>query len=120
MSYHLHHNGQELGVFPLEELRRRRQSGELTGAELLWKEGMPDWQTLDSVLAEAGMAATPPALPPPITMTQKRPTQKPLVWALAVVGALVIAGLLAAGILGFRFFKRVQQASRTSNQDGTD
>ncbi|MDB6031220.1 MAG: hypothetical protein JWM16_1558 [Verrucomicrobiales bacterium] len=120
MSYHLHHNGQELGVFVIEELRRRRQSGELSGAELLWKEGMQDWQTLDSVLAGAGMAAPGAASPPPIPVAQKSRPRKPLVWALAGLGVLMIAGLLVAGFLGFRFYKRIQRTVLLSNQDATD
>ena len=50
MDYHLNQQGQTIGVFPLEELRRRRQAGELTGAELVWCECMSAWQLLDAVL----------------------------------------------------------------------
>ncbi len=53
MNYHLHYQGQNLGVFPLEELRNRRNSGELTGQEFVWCQGMRDWKTLDSVLNPA-------------------------------------------------------------------
>lgn len=50
MKYHLHDRGKNLGVFSLEELRIRRRTGELNGQELVWCEGMNEWQALDSVL----------------------------------------------------------------------
>lgn len=34
-NYHVHLRGQSLGVLPLDELRRRRESGEFTGEELV-------------------------------------------------------------------------------------
>ena len=50
MNYHLHRQGASEGEFPLDELRRRREAGELKGDELVWREGMSHWQALDFVL----------------------------------------------------------------------
>jgi hypothetical protein len=58
MNYHLNRNGQNLGIFPLEELRQRRSTGELLGFEMVWCPGMKTWQTLDSVL----VPGTPPVI----------------------------------------------------------
>lgn len=49
MNYHLNRDGQDLGVFSVEELQRRRAAGELSGSELVWTTGMAEWQTLDSI-----------------------------------------------------------------------
>jgi hypothetical protein len=59
MNYHLHRQGQDPIVLSLDELRRRREAGELTGAELVWQEGMPQWQSLDTVLAPRPSFAAP-------------------------------------------------------------
>jgi hypothetical protein len=56
MNYHLSRDGATLGTFSLEELHRRRLSGELTGAEFVWAEGMPEWQSLDWVLRAKGLS----------------------------------------------------------------
>ena len=63
MNYHLNKERQTLGVFPLEVLYRRRQAGELTGTELVWSEGMADWQSLDAMLQRempGGVPVSPP------------------------------------------------------------
>jgi hypothetical protein len=50
MNYHLNRDGQNLGIFPKEELARRRAAGELNGRELVWAPGMERWQLLDLML----------------------------------------------------------------------
>ncbi|MBI1176641.1 DUF4339 domain-containing protein [bacterium] len=62
MEYHVYHEGRNLGVFPLEELQRRRQTGEYTGAEYVWREGMPGWEPLDSILHHGVRQTSPPPL----------------------------------------------------------
>ena len=64
MNYHLHHEGRNLGVFSLEELQRRRRAGELSGTEKVWRKGMTEWQSLDSLLQGI---ATPGTSPPPLS-----------------------------------------------------
>src|SRR5258708_29180638 len=105
MNYHLHHQGQALGVFSLEELRRQRESGELTEAAYVWREGMPDWQPLDSVLASAIPAVTPPPLP-------KKKTNKALVWGLVAGGTLLLVGLTLASLVASKFLRRVRSAQQ--------
>jgi len=50
MDYHLNRDGQNLGIFPLVELSRRRALGELSGTEMVWCAGMSQWEPLDTVL----------------------------------------------------------------------
>jgi hypothetical protein len=64
MDYRLRREGSDLGVFSLEELRLRRESGELSGREEVQGEGKSDWQPLEAVL-QAGLPVLPPPLPSP-------------------------------------------------------
>jgi GYF domain 2 len=65
MNYRVRRRGEDLGVFPLEELQRRRESGEFTGGEYVQREGMGDWQALDLVLRQ-GYRVIPPPIPPSV------------------------------------------------------
>ncbi|HEX9048586.1 MAG TPA: DUF4339 domain-containing protein [Verrucomicrobiae bacterium] len=50
MNYRLSRNGQEIGVFSLEEIQQRRAAGEFTGGEFVWANGMTEWKPLNSVI----------------------------------------------------------------------
>jgi hypothetical protein len=93
MDYHLNQQGQTVGVFPLEELRRRRQGGELTGTELVWCQGMTQWQPLDAVLLQdiPGDRSTPPPLPK---------SESKLIPTLMMAG-VVLGGMVVLALLGF-------------------
>lgn len=96
MNYEVRRQGQSLGVFPLEELRRRRQAGEFTGGEYVQGEGMVDWQPLDLVLQQ-GYRLTPPPLPANVRRNQPNSA---LIWTSIVGGAvLIFAVVLAFGVL---------------------
>lgn len=99
MNYHLSRDGQNLGVFTLEELRRRRAAGELTGSELIWTEGMPQWLPLNAIMPPG----TPGAITPPI-QSAPRPSRV-LFWVLLITG-LMIAGFLAMAVIGYRMVVR--------------
>ena len=117
MNYHLHHNGQNLGIFPLAELQARRDRGELTGAELVWCEGMVQWQPLNSVLP-----ATAPRIVPPVLQPAPPPPKKslPAVVAIVVVG-LIVLGIAFAGHQAKTSWQQVSRTIRSSamtNPDG--
>ena len=42
-------SGNRFGPWPLVELKRRAETGVLTAADLVWRNGWPDWQTADTV-----------------------------------------------------------------------
>jgi hypothetical protein len=84
MNYFLRRRGEDLGGFSLEELHRRRESGELSGSEYVQQEGAPDWQPLDAVLRE-GYRVTPPQLPPPVPTAGPNP---------AIIGTIIVFGIL--------------------------
>lgn len=105
MNYHLHRHGQNPDVIPLEELARRRQAGELTGAEMVWCEGMSQWEPLDKILG-LGLQ-TPPSMPsgPPPLPKKRRHGPGPL-----VITSIILVALLAAAGFGFVIFKIVNRA----------
>ncbi|HUA39347.1 MAG TPA: hypothetical protein VMA35_13225 [Candidatus Sulfopaludibacter sp.] len=93
MNYRMRRQGEELGVYSLDELRRRRQAGELTGGEYVQEEGKSDWQPLDLVLQQ-GYRVVPPL--PPTAAARSTPGQG-LVW-------VIIAGIGIFFVLFVTFF----------------
>lgn len=110
MNYHLNQGGKDVGVFPLEELRRRRDTGELTGSELVWCDGMPQWQPLNTVL----QAARPKFIaPPPIPPGQKRDMHPVVSLVLVIAVVSFIAGATIFGIMVYRAVRVVSTISQT-------
>ncbi len=108
MNYHLHHQGQDLGVHPEEVLRQRRNVGELPGDSLVWRPGMSTWRPLDEALprVEAPPAFTP-AAPPPLAASAASSqtghanaipsrTQGPAFW-------ITVAVAIVVGFMGMVF-----------------
>lgn len=62
-SYFAALNGQQAGPFPLDELQRQAQAGQLTRATLVWTQGMAQWTAAGEV---AELAALFAHLPPPL------------------------------------------------------
>ena len=116
MNYRLRRQGEDLGAFSLEELRRRRDSGELTGSEYVQGEGMLDWQPLDLVLQQ-GYRVVPPPLPASVS---KRGPGQGVIW-LIVAGGVIFFILFAAffAYLGINFQRGYQSAIRSSRSSGS-
>src|SRR5215469_12627731 len=95
MNYHVRKQGVDIGFFPLEELKRRRASGEFTGAEYVQGEGMNDWQPLDLVL-QPGYQDKPPPLSRSVSYGE--PNQA-VIWIVVGTGAAV----LLLFVVGFVF-----------------
>jgi len=99
-----------LGVFSLEELRRRRESGELTGSEYVQGEGRPDWQPLDLVLQQ-GYRVIPPPLPASVSRNGLNPG---VIW-LIVTGGVIFFVLIVTFFVYFAIsFQRGYQAAINS------
>ncbi len=112
MNYHVRRQGEDLGVFPLDELRRRRESGEFNGAEYVQGKGMPDWQPLDLVL-QHGRQLAPPPLPPSVF---RKETNLSLIWAGIAGGAvLCICLVVGFGMIMQRSFLRTANQIRANN-----
>ena len=67
MNYHIARDGTQLGTFSIEDVRAGVESGRFLPTDLAWSEGMPDWQTVQS-LGVVPVAAPPglPPTPPPV------------------------------------------------------
>ena len=61
--YYVALNNQQAGPFPMDELQRRAQAGELTRATLVWAQGMAKWTPAGEVAELAPLFAH---LPPPL------------------------------------------------------
>lgn len=122
MNYHLSQNGRDAGAFPLEELRRRRASGELNGSEPVWTDGMAQWEPLDSVLAQAQPGAPSFIMPPPLPPPRRSGLPMPVAVLAVVSIALFVAFSLAVGWGVFRTVRllpRIRQGQAISFNDGT-
>lgn len=112
MNYHLHRQGRDVEVVTLDDLRRRRETGELDGKELVWREGMPDWQWLDSVL-DTDAKNLPRLTPPPLPGRNRTPQ----LVAMVVIGIAVVAFIARIAWVTPRFvrsWKRVQQGVKAA------
>jgi hypothetical protein len=103
MNYHLNRDGQNLGIFPLEELRHWRQSGRLNGKELVWCAGMATWQTLDEVLRRNPPGAAPAAPPRSPAPASPKKTNVALIVAVTVAIVLFLAVTVTAGFFAVKF-----------------
>jgi hypothetical protein len=69
MQWYYSKNGTQLGPVEESELRAKLGSGEISAADLVWKDGMPDWLAASRV-AELNVAVSPPTAAPLGGMTQ--------------------------------------------------
>lgn len=56
-NFHLARDGQQIGVFEEQEISAGLQTGRFTSDDLLWTEGMTEWQPVASVIDAAPLAA---------------------------------------------------------------
>lgn len=74
MTFHIFKDNEQLGPFEEAEVQRQLQDGTLTCHDLVWAEGMSEWQPLHTVLPAApGTAPTSPAAP---TVEMPEPPQE--------------------------------------------
>ncbi len=65
MWYYADLSRQRQGPVSAEQLASLHAQGLVNDESLVWRQGMPNWQALNSVAAELGIASRPVALPPP-------------------------------------------------------
>jgi GYF domain 2 len=121
MDYHVLRDGKSLGVFPLQELFARKLTGEFLGSDLVWRAGMENWQTLDSVLQSTNVSSAPPALPGAIRPQQAQP-RRSIAWIVALVIAVFVIGSAALVFVSVTTFKRLRLARQqgASSQKGVE
>jgi len=64
MQWYYSKNGTQLGPVEEDELRAKLASGEIFAADLVWRDGMPDWQAAAKVAEFASLTALSGATPP--------------------------------------------------------
>lgn len=75
MQWYYSKNGTQLGPVEMSELRAKLASGEVTAADLVWREGMSDWSAAARV---AELSATvPPLVAPPLGGVTHSPYSPP-------------------------------------------
>ena len=72
---HIYHNNQQEGPYSPEQIHDMIARGAVTPVSLAWKEGMPDWAPLNTIIScdEVDNAIAPP-LPPPIAHPAPQPS----------------------------------------------
>ena len=91
MQYHIAKDGVKSGPFEKEEIYRRLGSGELSGSDLGWCEGMSEWEPLSKLLPPPGAT---PAFARGSVMAGTFPSAAPVNSGAAIAS-------LVCGILGF-------------------
>src|SRR5688500_18482944 len=50
MQIHLHHNGDNVGVFSVQQVKAMLRSGIISNETLAWTEGLRDWSPLNEII----------------------------------------------------------------------
>lgn len=113
MSWYFARGGNRSGPVPREELERRAQGGQLLPTDLVWTQGMEQWQPAESIpglFPEGYTAPVPPPVPPPVPVRpgfSQLPPPKPI-GDDAMMRMLLPVGrsgwAIAAGYLGLLSF----------------
>jgi len=78
MEFYLAKDGKQTGPFSEEQVKSMLGSGLLTGSELCWHEGLPNWAPLFQVLP--GVPAAPPLSPASFPLSESHSGQHPGFW----------------------------------------
>lgn len=89
MEWYYAKNGQQAGPVGAEEIRSLRESGQLSDADLVWNESLPDWKPLGSFpeLLPEGAPTSPPSAPQATPSASDAPTTAALAPASPSQGA---------------------------------
>jgi len=89
MDYYLHQNGEQTGPFSEAQIKSMFESGAIGPDDIVWHEGLSEWQPLQSVF---GFSADPPAVPA-TTSSQGPQTIMTNIKQGALIGGWVCFGL---------------------------
>ena len=112
MNYHLYRNGRDEGVFPLTVLVCRLKAGELSTQDMVWCEGMTDWQPIGNFV--------PPPIPTPSPTLRRLKRRLPHAVSsgpvLESIIAVVILTIIAwAAYVGMTVYKQMRVVTRGLN-----
>lgn len=71
---HIYHNNQQEGPYYPEQIQDMMTKGIVTPITLAWKEGMPDWAPLNTIISSPQTCSAPTPPPPPPTYTTSQPS----------------------------------------------
>ena len=63
IEYYIAKDGNQSGPFDEADIVRKIETGVLVSTDLCWREGLPDWQSIGTVLKIVAKTATPPPIP---------------------------------------------------------
>ena len=66
MEIYLNRNGQEVGPYPESEIVGLIQKGVILPTDLVWKEGMAQWEPASKIFAASLASVTSNTAPPPV------------------------------------------------------
>ena len=64
MQWYYSKNSTQMGPVADDELRAKLATGEVTGADMVWRDGMPDWRAAAAVEELRGALVRDPLVPP--------------------------------------------------------
>jgi len=86
MQFFVQHQGQQTGPFTIDQIRAGLAAGTYQPSDLGWRNGLPEWQPLSTLLA--ANSALPPGFP------EQPETSKLAIWSLV----LALAGFILVGL----------------------
>lgn len=116
MDYYVFKNNEQVGPFPLMDVRERLKNGTFAYEDLAWREGMPDWTPLKEILGGALPDATPHSVSestPRATTTATAPTTLRLATSI-VIFVIAFAAIAAAAWLVASFVCAVGVAAQAA------
>jgi len=92
-QWHIIVNGQQSGPISLEELKQRIDAGSVTAKDLVWRQGMQQWQPAGSVAELFDAGQVPQGMPG----SYLKPHRGGAILALGILGLLVcfVMGIVA-------------------------
>jgi|ERR1700722_2572400 hypothetical protein len=111
MTYYLAQGGQQSGPFELQALTNMLGAGHIALTDLVWTDGMAEWEPVSQVLppvaASVPLAGPPPPPPPPVAppaayvqpviaaSESARPVPPGMHWAVVLILGMITFGLFA-------------------------
>jgi hypothetical protein len=116
MDYYVFKNNEQVGPFPLMDVRARLMDGTFAYEDLAWREGMAEWTALKEILGGALPDATPHSVSestPRATVTATAPKTLRLVTSI-VIFVIAFAVIAAAAWLAASFVCAVGVAAHAA------
>ena len=77
MQWYFAKNGVQMGPIGIDELKAKLASGEVSGTDMVWREGMPDWRKAGEVQELAVISAAPQQVVPQPTLSASNSPYSP-------------------------------------------